>query len=133
MLEAVADPESHTAFFDNYFTGYELLVHLRNISFQASGTLRENRLKNCTLKSTNDMKKETRGSYDYRFDTSEEVLMVKWLHNKCVTVGTNYDTVEPLAKVQRWIKTSKSKGSVPQPNAIFNYNKCMGGVDHHDC
>ncbi|XP_066959027.1 piggyBac transposable element-derived protein 3-like [Macrobrachium rosenbergii] len=132
MLEAVADPESHAVYFYNYFTGYELLVHLRNIGFQASGTHRENCLKNCTLKSTNDMRKETRGSYDYRFDTNEEVLMVNWLDNKCVTVGTNYDTVEPLAKVQRWIKTSKSKGSVPQPNAIFDYNKCMGGVDHHD-
>lgn len=49
-----------------------------------------------------------------------------------MTVGTNYDTVEPLAKVQRWLKHTKTKGSVPQPNAIFYYNKHKGGVDHHD-
>lgn len=46
MLDVVQDPCSHNVFFDNLFTGYELLVHLRNLGFQATGTLRENRLKN---------------------------------------------------------------------------------------
>ena len=67
--------------------GYELLVHLRELGFQATGTVRENRLK--------------RGTYSFRFDTNEEILFVKWLDNTCVTIGTNYDTVEPLQKVQR--------------------------------
>lgn len=29
VLEAVGDPESHSLFFDNYFTSYDLLVHLK--------------------------------------------------------------------------------------------------------
>ena len=42
-----------------------------NIGYTASGTMRENRIKNCPLKTTSLMKKEERGSYDNRFDTKK--------------------------------------------------------------
>lgn len=120
MLDVAQVPQSRTVFFDNLFTGYELLVHLRNIGFQATGTMRKNRLNKCPLKGTNEMKKQKRGSYDYRVDTKEEILIVKWLDNKYVIVGTNYDTVEPIGKVQRWQRDKKARGLVPQPNALKN-------------
>lgn len=58
MLQAVADPESHSLFIDNYFTTYDLLVHLRNLKYQVTGTLRENRLKQCPLESSCAMEKK---------------------------------------------------------------------------
>ena len=119
-------------FFDNLFTGYELLVHLRNTGFQATGTIRENRLKKCPLKGSNKMKKQERGTYDYKFDTNKEILFVKWLDNTCVTVGTNYDSLEPFHKVQRWQRDKKAKGFVSQPNVLKNYSSFAGGVDKHD-
>ena len=57
---------------------------------------------------------------------------MKWLDNKCVTVGTNYNTVEQTRTVKRWQKEKKAKGPVPQPNVLYSYNKNMGGVDKHD-
>ena len=45
-LDVIQDPCSHNVFFDDLLTGYELLTHLRNLGFQATGTVRENRLKN---------------------------------------------------------------------------------------
>lgn len=57
MLRSVENSQSHSVYFGNYFTGYDLLVHLRNLGFQATGTMRENRLRNCPLKSDKDMKK----------------------------------------------------------------------------
>ena len=132
MLSVVENPHSYTVFFDNLFTDYPLLVHLRNLGFQATGTMRENRLSKCPLKDSKLFKKEKRGSYDYRFDCNEEILIVKWLDNKCVTVGTNYDTVEQTRTVKRWQKEKKAKGPVPQPNVLYSYNKNMGGVDKHD-
>ena len=71
--------------------------------------MRENRLSKCPLKDSKLLKKEKRGSYDYRFDCNEEILIVKWLDNKCVTVGTNYDTVEQTKTVKRWQKEKKQK------------------------
>ena len=34
--------------------------------------------------------------------------------------------------VQGWLKQTKTKRGVLQPNTIFSDNKHMGGVDHHD-
>ena len=58
MVDVVKTPQSHCLFFDNLFTGYDLLVHLMNIGYRATGTMRENRIKNCPLKTTSLMKKE---------------------------------------------------------------------------
>ena len=58
MLDVVDDPNSHIVFFDNFFTGYELLVHLRNTGFQATGTVRENKTNKCHLKTSKQMKLE---------------------------------------------------------------------------
>ncbi|XP_068214757.1 piggyBac transposable element-derived protein 3-like [Palaemon carinicauda] len=66
------------------------------------------------------------------FDTYEEILLVRWSDNKCGCVGTNYDTIEPMKKVNRGLSDVKIKGDVPQPNVLNNYNAYMGGVDHHD-
>ena len=100
MLSELENLQSCTMFFDNLFADYPLLVYLRNLGFQATGTLRENRLSKCPLKDSKLLKKEKRGSYDYRFHCNEEILIVKWLDNKCVTVGTNYDTVEQTKTAQ---------------------------------
>ena len=132
MLSVVENPQSCTVFFDNLFIDYPLLVYLRNLRFQATGTMRENRLSKCPLKDSKLLKKEKRGSYDYRFDCNEEILIVKWLDNKCVTVGTNHDTVEQAKTVQRWQKERKAKGPVSQPHVLYSYNQNMGGVDKHD-
>ncbi|KAK7072189.1 hypothetical protein SK128_022670, partial [Halocaridina rubra] len=40
--------------------------------------------------------------------------------------------IEPLAKVQDWVKGSKTKVNIPQLNANYGHNKSMIGVDHHD-
>ncbi|KAK7071198.1 hypothetical protein SK128_026014 [Halocaridina rubra] len=37
---------------------YDLLVHLRNLGFQASGTIKENRLKQCPLKTDKELKRK---------------------------------------------------------------------------
>ena len=34
MLDVVEEPQSYSVFFDNLFTGYELLVHLRELVFK---------------------------------------------------------------------------------------------------
>lgn len=48
------------------------------------------------------------------------------------TIGTNFDTVEPIGKVKRWCSQSRQKVDVNIPHLIQNYNKYMGGVDVMD-
>ena len=84
MLEIVEEPRSHCIFFDKLFTSLDLLTYLREKGFLATGTMGDNRLKKCPLKDSKQMKKESRGSYDYRFDATNEILIVRWMDNKCI-------------------------------------------------
>ena len=36
--------------------------------------------------------------------TKNDVLVVKWVDNKCMTIRTNYDKVQLTCNVQRWNK-----------------------------
>nr|CAI5865056.1 unnamed protein product [Callosobruchus analis] len=46
MLDVVAVPSDHEIFFDNYFTSYSLMQTLKEKGFRATGTVKENRIKN---------------------------------------------------------------------------------------
>lgn len=132
MLEVIENPKRHKVYFDNFFTSYNLLCDLKQRGFCATGTVRENRTAKCPTLSSKILEKKPRGSYDWQFDHNNKILVCKWNDNKCVSLATNYDTITPVAQVQRWKKQEQKKVSIPQPQLVANYNKFMGGVDHHD-
>lgn len=101
LTKAPTKPEEHAVYFDNFFTNYDLLVDLKNLGYRATGTLRENRTKRCPLISSKDMRKKPRAEYDHSFDKINEILMVRWKDNNVCTIGTNFDTLEPIGKVER--------------------------------
>ncbi|GFY00253.1 piggyBac transposable element-derived protein 2 [Trichonephila clavipes] len=76
---------------------------------------------------------KARGSYDYYFDEKNEITIVKWKDNKCVTTATNCDYIEPLIQVSRHQKGLKEKSQILQPTTVHQYKKNMGGVNQHDC
>ena len=61
-----------------------------------------------------------------------EILIVKRVDNKCVTIRTNYDKSKLPNNVQRWSEVAEQKASVVQHEVFNTYNKTMGGVDKHD-
>ncbi|KAG8226269.1 hypothetical protein J437_LFUL004826 [Ladona fulva] len=132
MLSIVDDPSSHVIYFDNFFTSFALLDKLRGKGIRATGTIRENRMGKCTLMSAEELEKFPRGYNDYKFESNNEIFIVRWKDNKCVAVATNFDTLEPTVQVMRWCKEKSAKAFVPRPALINNYNKYMGGVDMHD-
>ncbi|GFR17770.1 piggyBac transposable element-derived protein 2 [Trichonephila clavata] len=71
-------------------------------------------------------------SHDYCFDKKNEITIVKWKDNKCVTIVTNFDYKEPLIQVSRHQKGLKEKSQILQSNTNHQYNKNMGGVNQHD-
>lgn len=132
MLDCVSNPASYWIYFDNLFTSRDLLIYLRKLGYRATGTLRENRLQKCPIKDSKSLGKEDRGTFDFRFDTNGEILVVKWNDNKCVTAATNFDYIEPLFQASRWDRKARAKRAIPQPQLLKNYNSWMGGVDQHD-
>ncbi|CAK1601731.1 unnamed protein product [Parnassius mnemosyne] len=125
-------PEEHTVYFDNFFTSCDLLRDLKESGYKATGTIRDNRTKKCPLRPVNIMKKSARAEFDYKFDINNELLLVRWKDNIVCTIGTNFDTIEPIGKVKRWCSQNRQKGDVSIPRLFLNYNKGMGGVDEMD-
>ena len=80
-------------------------------------------MRKCPL---NIMKKDKRASLDHRSDGN--VLFAQWKDNSVVSIGTNFSSITPLKKVNRWVKGA-GKGDDDQPNFITDYNTGMGGVD----
>ena len=46
-----------------------------------------------------------------------------------VTVGSNFEAIEPLGKARRWSKEDKDYIGVARPALTGSYNKLMGGTD----
>ena len=76
MLSTVGNSSFYVVYFDNFFTSHSLLVQLREKGFRATGTVRDVRTTNCPLKLAKEMDKMKRGTYDYRLDTENEIIVV---------------------------------------------------------
>ncbi|KFM60542.1 PiggyBac transposable element-derived protein 3, partial [Stegodyphus mimosarum] len=109
MLQPVIDPNSHIIFLMIFFNSYDLLVELKTQGFRAMGTIRNNRTASYPLMPDKILEKKNRGTYDYCFDKRNEIIIVKWKDNKCVTTATNFDYIEPLTQLSRHQKGLKEK------------------------
>jgi len=55
------------------------------------------------------MKKEERGSYDYRTDVNSGLVVVRWNDNSVVTVASNYHGMNPITFAKRWSAAKKQE------------------------
>ena len=113
---------NHEVYFDNFFTPFPLLQHLKTY-----GTIRSNR-KGLPIVLKNDKEME-RGDVDYRV-SSDGLMVVKWMDNRSVLVASNFHATN-IMYVDRTEKEGSRK-AVPCPIAIKDYNAFTGGVDKAD-
>jgi len=127
LLSVVDDPPCHTVMFDNFFTSLELMRTLRQHGFGAIGTIRENRLRDCPILNSLEMKKRSRGSFEFQGDG--EVIVTVRKDSKSVYVVSNCYGVTPTVSKRRFSATDIKHMQVTGPKIIDYYNKSMGGVD----
>ncbi|KAI5692527.1 hypothetical protein M8J75_014971 [Diaphorina citri] len=119
-------------YFDNLFTGMNLLHHLKEIGILGTGTIRENRLpKECKIISSKEIKKKPRGFIDSS-RSSDNIIVARWQDNACVTVASTAHAIQPLSVVKRYSHVEKKSIQIKIPNMIHEYNKYMGGTDLMD-
>lgn len=106
MLYIIENPKSHCVYFDNFFNSYALLHQLKEMQIRATGTILKNRTSKCTVESSKT-EKSPKGAYDPRFHFANQILVVKWIDNKCVLIATNVDTNKPVASTSRWDRLKK--------------------------
>ena len=132
LVDDLPKHQNHKLFVDNWFASYDLAVELKKLGICMVGTVRKNRLAGCSLQTDASLIKSGRGSYDYRVETNENIMLLKWYDNKTVHLISNYKSQEPIENVRRWSVAAKQHVNVPRPVIVKEYNTFMGGVDLHD-
>ena len=54
------------------------------------GTIRSNRLKNCALSSEKELQKRGRGSSDFKYESTHNLIARRWYDNKSVQLLSKY-------------------------------------------
>lgn len=115
-------------YFDNYFTSFDLILHLEKLGLRCTGTIRENRVKE---KNVLD-KKSPRGTFAVKHDKVSGINYISVVDSKIVSIASSAAGVTPLLMSKRYSSTTRTKSEIPFPHAFHLYNKFMGGVDIHD-
>ena len=119
---------NYKLFYDNWFSSIGLAKKLKDEKIHSLSTVRSNRLKICKLKE-NQLKNEGKGSYDYRAETKENIMVLKWFDNKSDHILLTYIGLFPLEEAKRWDRKKKDYIKVQMPHAIAEYNKFIRDVD----
>uniref|UniRef100_A0A667XDB9 PiggyBac transposable element-derived protein domain-containing protein n=1 Tax=Myripristis murdjan TaxID=586833 RepID=A0A667XDB9_9TELE len=118
---------------DNFYTSPQLFRHLQQQGFGACGTYRQG-ITGAPSSTENDLnKKSPRGSI--RWIRDDDLLYVKWMDTREVSICTTVHPVYSGETVLRWLRTEDGQLQripVARPTAISEYNKYMGGVDTSD-
>lgn len=119
-------------YFDNFFTGPNLISALNNINSAGTGTVRENRLKNIRMKHKKVLNKKPRGFYENYVDTGNEIILTRWKDNQVVSLLSNHFGEHPVGVARRYVHAVGKKMDISRPNVVKMYNRNMGGVDLMD-
>ncbi|XP_051170470.1 piggyBac transposable element-derived protein 4-like [Leptopilina boulardi] len=118
----------HRVYFDNFFTGKELMISLKKDKILACGTVRSNR-KGLPKDYQPDNKMKT-GDSEFR-SSSSGIGWVKWKDNRAVYALSNFHDPSKVSDVNRKNKDG-SINVISCPNMIKDYNQHMGYVDKSD-
>lgn len=146
-------------YFDNLFTSPNLFTFLRFCGYEATGTIRANRVPkesvraasapNSRLRSGRVQKKKltyrkvfpeilspchlkVRGNFCSGIERKSGLFFLRWLDSGIVTVSSTAHGIQPIKPVKRYSKQQRRNVLIPRPSIISNYNKYMGGTDQMD-
>ena len=115
----------HHVYMDNYYTSPQLFSDLRDNGFGVCGTVRVNR---CGLPAA--MKESVRKGETKAIQVDNSMLAIKWMDKRAVTALTTIHEDTAVAVERRSRRAPGGRETVMKPQAIVEYNRYMGGVDH---
>lgn len=119
-------------FFDKAFTSVKLMSVLRKKGVKATGTVCEYRTERCPLKDPKELKKMKRGSFDYKVDEREEIIVCRWHDSSVVNICSNAIGIEPVGLTSHHSGAAKTRTQVHQPSLVRLYQEKVGGVGRMD-
>ena len=130
VVMRLVDPikgRGHHVYMDNYYTSPQLFSDLRDNGFGVCGTVRVNR---CGLPAA--MKESVRKGETKAIQVDNSMLAIKWMDKRAVTALTTIHEDTAVAVERRSRRAPGGRETVMKPQAIVEYNRYMGGVDHAD-
>ena len=116
-------------FFDNWFTSPDLISALKSRGLNSVGTVRKTRINGCPLKSEKELKVKGRGVVDSAVERERNIVAVKWLDNREVTLLSSYAAIEPLDEVKRFDSKEKNRLQFHDQPLFGSTTSLMGGMD----
>ncbi|XP_068932802.1 piggyBac transposable element-derived protein 1 [Petaurus breviceps papuanus] len=117
--------------FDNFFTSIKLIAALKKKGVKATGAIRDNKTEKCPFMNTENMKKMKRGSFDFRVEEKEEIILCRWNDENSINLCSNAVGIEPLNQVSYSVD-EKKKIQISQPSIVKLYEVCRYGVAKMD-
>ena len=102
LSRAVPNNVGHKLYFDNYFCSPELQVGLVHRGIHCVGTVRSNRLPNCSLIYDCKLKKKGRGAHVEKVAKVNDVTLsvVRWFDNRAVTFLSTFVGAQPVGETE---------------------------------
>ncbi|KAL1458969.1 hypothetical protein WDU94_010988 [Cyamophila willieti] len=132
LVSTLPQGKTYEIYFDSWFSSLKLSAKLSDMNIKYVATIRESRNQNCPLKSEKELRKEGRGSFDWKVDANSGAVLVRWLVRKSVQCISNYVGVHPVGSCKRWSEKERKKIDIPRPAIIGEYDQFMGEVDLFD-
>ncbi|XP_072497054.1 piggyBac transposable element-derived protein 1 [Notamacropus eugenii] len=117
--------------FDNFFTSIKLISALKKKGVKATGAIRDNRTEKCPFMNSENIKNMKRGSFDFRVEEKEEIILCRWNDENSINLCSNAVGIEPLSQVSYSIDEEK-KIQISQPSIVKLYEVCRYGVAKMD-
>ena len=131
--------QGYLLYCDNFYSSLQLFKDLKQMGIQATGTVIKNRRGiPPSVKKLRDALSRSdvpRGTGYYIREPGSEIIYVCWKDNKCVTMLSSGHSGSADGRTKRRVKDTNGHSvvvDVPQPSAIKEYNRFMGGVDKSD-
>ncbi|XP_058795113.1 piggyBac transposable element-derived protein 3-like [Phymastichus coffea] len=128
-LSSTEIPRFHL-YFDNFFTNFDLILHLQKLGLRCTGTIRDNRVPK-EARNVID-KKALRGTCIAKHDQNSGINYISIKDSKQVSIASSIAGVSPKLPSQRYSAEKKARVDVHFLCAFHTHNKFMGGVDLHD-
>lgn len=107
-------------------------VFISRSRIKATGTVRDCRTERCLLKDPKELKRMKRGSFDYKVDECEEVIVCRWRDSSVVTICSNAAGIEPVRLSSRPAGAAGAQGQVGLPRLLQLYQEKAGGMGRMD-
>ena len=112
LISELPSEVEYRLFFDNLFTSFPLIDHLKQSNIGATGTIRVNRTGRTPLLDPSCMKKKARGTYCHAKEKDSGCILVRWNDNSVVTLASNSYGVNPVRSASRWSNAEKKRISI---------------------